>query len=412
VPPLYAGELLLLLGIPTLVAAQRIGALCKTTLGIGLIGFTAWQIACSVPYLEVYGLDTLRDSAIWGYSVFAWITAALVLRLHGFVDLVVTRYRRFAKLFLFLGPIAWLATLYLRDWLPTLPGTTISVPLIKGGDYCVHLAGVLAFMVGGLGNSGAWWIILVVADTMLGITSRGGLLAFLVASAVIFSLRRRFSQLFPVIVSALILLVSMAAIDFRLRMPGTFREVSLDQLSDSFVSVFSDSGRHDLEGTKGWRLTWWRAIRDYTFDGPYFWIGKGYGINLADSDGFQAGTPEDPLRSPHSSHLTYLARSGVPGFLLWIGLQLTWGTFMLSSYIRARRFRLRFWTALFLWLLAYWTAFTVCAGFDVFLEGPMAGIPYWTLFGFGWGCHALFASQFKGAGRRTRDISNPLIHAH
>jgi hypothetical protein len=411
-PPFYAGEILLLVGIPALFATRRIVALCRTSLGIGLICFTAWQIVCAAPYLETYGIDTLRDSAIWGYSVFAWITAALVLRLHGFVDTVVTRYRGFAKVFLFLGPVAWLATLYLRDWLPTLPGTTISVPLIKAGDYSVHLAGILAFMVGGLGNGGVWWIVLAVGDAMLGVTSRGGLLAFLVTSVLIFSLRPRFSRLFPVIFSALTLVVSMAAIDFRLSMPGTFREVSLDQLSDSFVSVFGDSGRHDLEGTKGWRLTWWRAIRDYTVDGPYFWKGKGYGINLADSDGFQAGTREDPLRSPHSSHLTFLARSGVPGFLLWIGLQLTWGAFMLSSYIQARRFRLRFWTALFLWLLAYWTAFTVCAGFDVFLEGPMAGIPYWTLFGLGWGCYVLFGRQFKEAEGRTRGTSNALVYAH
>ena len=394
-PPLYVGEWLLLGAIVSLLATRQIGALCRTPLGIGLLCFATWQIACAAPYLEAYGMDTLRDSAIWGYSVFAWITAALVTRLPDFVDVAVVRYQRFTKLFLFLGPIAWLSTLYLRDWLPTLPGTTISIPLIKGGDYCVHLAGILAFMVGGLGNGGVWWIVLAVGDAMLGVTSRGGLLAFLVTSVLIFSLRPRLSRLIFVFFSALTLVVSMAAFDLRLTMPGTFRGVSLAQLSDSFASVFGDSGRHDLEGTKAWRLTWWRAIRDYTIDGPFFWKGKGYGINLADSDGFQVGTREDPLRSPHSSHLTFLARSGVPGFLLWIVLQLSWGVFMFSSYIRARRFKLRFWTALFLWLLAYWTAFIVCAGFDVFLEGPMAGIPFWTLFGLGWGCRTLFHSHSK-----------------
>jgi hypothetical protein len=276
----------------------------------------------------------------------------------------------------------------------------------------VHLAGILAFMVGGLDNSAVWWTILAVADAMLGITGRGGLLAFLTASTVVLVLRPRLSRLVPVIFSALTFVALMAAIDVRLTMPGTFREVSLDQLTDSFASMFGDSGRHDLEGTKGWRLNWWRAIRNYTVEGPYFWRGKGYGINLADSDGFQGGTREDPLRSPHSSHLTFLARSGVPGFFLWIGLQVTWGSFILSSYLRARRLMLRPWAALFLWLFAYWAAFTVCAGFDVFLEGPMAGIPYWTLFGLGWGCHGLFGKQIKGASGRICRTRNTLVYAN
>ena len=41
------------------------------------------------------------------------------------------------------------------------------------------------------------------------------------------------------------------------------------------------------------------------------------------------------------------------------------------------------WAALFLVLLVYWAAFIVNATFDVFIEGPMGGIWYWTLYGVG-----------------------------
>jgi hypothetical protein len=129
-------------------------------------------------------------------------------------------------------------------------------------------------------------------------------------------------------------------------------------------------------------------------------MGKGYGINLANSDGFQVGTRDEPLRSPHSSHLAFLARSGVPGFLLWLALQLTWAFLMLKSYLQARRLEAGIWVGLFAWLLSYWLAFMVAAGFDVFLEGPMAGIPFWTLFGVGWGTHILFRSQLRGPTAR------------
>ncbi len=391
-PPLFAGELLLLFALVALFATGRIGVLLTTPLGILMGCFLAWQVICTAPYLEAFGLDSLRDSAIWGYAAFGLITAALVLRLPGFLEVAVRRYRRFARLYLFLGPAAWLATLYLRDWLPRWPDTAVTVPLIKAGEFCVHLAGILAFVLSGLSRSNQWWVFLILSDAMLAISARGGLLALLGASCFIILLRPRLERLLIVLTAGLMIVVAMAAFDVRFDLQGTSRELSLDQLSFSLTSIVGDSQRSDLEGTKNWRLNWWRAIRDYTVNGPYFWTGKGYGINLANSDGFPAGTRDEPLRSPHNSHVTFLARSGVPGFVLWATLQITWGGLMLDSYLRARRLHLAFWSGFFAWVLTYWIAFMVSAGFDVFLEGPMAGIPFWSVFGLGWGGQISFQS--------------------
>ncbi len=224
---------------------------------------------------------------------------------------------------------------------------------------------------------------------------RGGILAFVVASGFVIILRPRIDRLTVVFGSVLLVISAMAAFDLRLVAPRAAREVSLNQLSSSVISMVGDSGHSELEGTKNWRLNWWGKIWDYTVDGPYFWTGKGYGINLADSDGFQVGTREEPLRSPHNSHITFLARSGVPGFLLWVALQATWAGTTFSCFIKARRMGSGEWTGLFAWLLAYWLAFMVSAGFDVFLEGPMAGIPFWTVFGLGWGSVTLFRSRVR-----------------
>jgi len=235
-------------------------------------------------------------------------------------------------------------------------------------------------------------------------SARGGLVAFSMAAIFIVLLRPRVRWLVLIFASGLTLMVTMAAFDLRFVVPGASREFSLDQLSDSIVSVVGNSDRADLEGTKTWRLTWWGMIRDYTVDGPYFWTGKGYGVNLADSDGFQVGTREEPLRSPHNSHMTFLARSGVPGLILWSALQLSWVALMLRSYVRARQLKLGFWSGLFGWFVAYWIAFMVSSGFDVFLEGPMAGIPFWTLFGLGWGSEILFRSE--RASRIARETAS------
>jgi hypothetical protein len=259
----------------------------------------------------------------------------------------------------------------------------------------VHLAGALALLLQGFGPIPQAWVLLILADVLLAMNVRGGLLAFVVAACFAVLLRPRPERLVLIVGSGMLLIAAMAALDLKFVTPGTERELSLRQLTDSLTSVVSDSGRGNLEATKQWRLNWWRMITDYTLDGPYFWTGKGYGINLADSDGFQVGTRDEPLRSPHNSHFTLLARSGVPGFSLWIALQLTWAAMMLRSYFIAKNRDASAWVSVFAWLLAYWVAFMVAAGFDVFLEGPMAGIPFWTIFGIGWGAHTLFRNRLK-----------------
>jgi O-antigen ligase len=89
------------------------------------------------------------------------------------------------------------------------------------------------------------------------------------------------------------------------------------------------------------------------------------------------------LRSPHNSHLTVLARSGVPGFLLWVMLHVGWLWGMMSHYIHCRRTGDVAWAGVFAFLTAYYTALMINAGFDVVLESPMGGIWMWTLFGTG-----------------------------
>jgi hypothetical protein len=390
--PFYVGELLLVLAVFALIASRRLAMLALTPIGGAMVCFGAWQLICAAPYLSDFGVDTLRDSVVWGYAVFALVAGAIVLRVPACINLVVDRYRRFAGVYLFIGPVALLASLYLHDWLPAWPGTSVPIALLRRGDYAVQLAGISAFSLQALGGA-SWWTAAALVEATLGMSNRGGMVALLSACALILLLRPRLGRLALFLAVALIVVALMAAFDVHFYPPGANREVSLEVLTNSLQSVFGDSERSDLESTKGWRLSWWSRIWDYTFYGPYFWFGKGYGINLADSDGFQVGTREEPLRSPHNSHLTILARSGVPGFLLWLILQLTWAGSIIRSYLRSRRLRSSRWAGFFAWILAFWLAFTVEAAFDVVLEGPMSGIPFWTMFGIGWGADTLFQKQ-------------------
>lgn len=398
--PFYAGEMLLIASVVALFLTRSSRALVSSFIGKTIMLFLVWQAVCTIPYIATYGIESFRDGALWGYSFFAIVIAALVVRLPGFPELAIVQYRRFGSYYVILGPLFCFASLYVNDWLPKWPDTLVSIPSVKAGDYSVHLAGLASFVLLGFARNRLWWLPFILLASPLTFTGRSGLLSLL--GAVFFSLaiQPRVKAIFPALAGTTLLLVGMSLFEVRIQIPGAVRELSLDQLGDNIQSLIQQSDSHNLEGTKRWRLAWWQSIVDYTVFGPFFWMGKGYGINLADSDGFQVGTQQDPLRSPHNSHLTFLARSGVPGFATWILVQGVWILSMLRAFLQARRLEEIYWAGVFAWVIAYWLSFTISATFDVFLEGPMAAIPFWTLFGFGWGIYIRFGQMVRQ--RQTR----------
>ena len=128
---------------------------------------------------------------------------------------------------------------------------------------------------------------------------------------------------------------------------------------------------------------------------PHFWTGRGFGLNLADADGFWDGEHPDapPLRSPHNAHMTMLSRAGVPGAVLWGAIVISWMGLLAKTMLTARRRGQRQWANLFLFAICYVLAILVNASFDVVLEAPMQGIWFWCLFGFGVGSVMVYRAQ-------------------
>jgi O-antigen ligase len=160
------------------------------------------------------------------------------------------------------------------------------------------------------------------------------------------------------------------------------RPATIDQIIENITSIFSSVEDEGLEGTKAFRLRWWSAIVGYTVFGDHFWTGKGFGINLADADGFQANEDRS-LRAPHNSHITALARMGVPGLALWAAVQLAFGFGLLRASLRSRARGDTLVAATGAWVLVYWLAMMINTSFDPYLEGPQGGIWFWSLIGLG-----------------------------
>ena len=393
--PIYVGELTLGLCLLAVLLAGGLRLVWRSPVLWALALFMALGLAATLPNIPVYGVDALRDAVTWGYALFTPLLAALLLRWGGprggGVLAVARCYARFTPLFLLWTP---LAVVVMERWgsaLPSLPGAPSPVLDLKGGDVAVHLAGVAALLLLALPSllgvrldrrlEWALWALWFAAAAIPVFRVRAGLLAITVSVLIVLLFRPGRAWWKPVAVLSLIVSCFLA-FNLQFSLGGGGRTtVSAEALLLNVRGIVGSSGEDYRDGTKRWRLSWWTDIVNYTVHGPYFWTGKGYGVNLADADGYQL--EGGLLRSPHNGHLTILARSGVPGFLAWVLLQTTFGVSLLLAWRRARRAGSELWARLNVWVLAYWAAMLVNTAFDVYLEGPQGGIWVWSVMGFG-----------------------------
>jgi len=410
VPPVYVGEVVLGVGLLGVVAGRHF-RLVRTPSVYLLLAFMCWGTARTIPYLGAYGLDALRDAVLWGYGAFALLLAPLLVR-RELVERIPALYARVLPWIIVFAP-AWVVV---SQWtgLQGIPGTAMGAP--KAGDAAVHLGGAAGFILAGLWarrdsvrgvhwpREWAAWLALVLGLVAMGSLTRGGLLAAMVAMLTVLILlpSKAGGKLF--LAGATAVLLATVWLAWGVSLPGReSRAISPEQIARNLGSIGGGS-RHELEGTRTWRILWWNSILDYTVHGQYFWTGKGFGVNLTYDDGI-VRDPDDPSRSPHNGHLTVLARTGVPGLVLWTLLQLGFAASMLAGLVRSRRAGQNTRASLFVWILAYWLALLVNASFDVYLEGPQGGIWFWCVFACGL---ALIASQ----GRQTAWQSQAWVPWH
>ncbi|MEM7624861.1 MAG: O-antigen ligase family protein [Planctomycetota bacterium] len=386
-PPLFISEVTLLLGFAALLVQPRWREMLAQPTSILIVMLLMWGLLQTVPYLGKYRIDAIRDFMLLGYGVTALIVTAVVMSQPRLLCWLVGKYRGFGKVFLLVMPWLWMIDRTFSEAIPTWPWAS-HVPMInlKPGDMPVHLGAIAALSVVGLSRwrSLLWPVLIGGLLAVTGAVSRGGLVAFGVAFTVAWCFRpqSRWARRFVIVMALAI--TAAAVTDVSVQMDDRDREFSARQLLLNVISVVDSDDVGDLDDTKTWRLDWWAKIADYTLYGDYFWTGKGFGINLATDDGFQVNEQES-LRSPHNGHMNILARAGVPGLALWIGVQLAWLAMIGNAYLLARHRRDNQWSAFFVLLLAYWTALMFNAAVDVYFEGPMGGVWYWSIIGLGIG---------------------------
>jgi hypothetical protein len=407
-PPLYVGEIAFLIGIVVFLRTGALVAALATLPAVLLVVLMAWVLARTVPFVSVYGYDAPRDSVIIMYGGFAFFVIALLLEDGRRIETVIRYYGIMLASFpaIFLG---LLLTKYWGNYIPQLYGP---VPIVAIGATMAgtHLAGAMVFALIGYRKVSPLWVVVWFATlALVAATNRGATLAVIMTVGFAMLMLRRFRLMLTTVVAAVCIFTALLVAEVTFGEYGANdsrdsweRPVSAHQIVDNAKSIIGQSDQG--EGTKQWRLNWWDIIIYDTIHGPNFWTGRGFGINLADADGF-AGTddprnPRPPTRSPHNAHMTLLARAGFPGVVLWALVLASWFGMLMRAMLTARARGHKDWANLFLFIGCYAAAIVINATFDVVLEGPMQGIWFWCLFGFGIGSVMIYRAQpFNGFRR-------------
>jgi hypothetical protein len=388
VPPVFLGEVVMATGLLFIAPWCSLGeAFQGRNAGLTLL-IVAWLILGAVLTafgVPEWGLDALRDAAIWYYALFFFIGLGLSCR-----DRIADRFWRILCVF-WIFAMLWGAADLASGKTLSLSGPIIpwrGVPflfnardesgqnlalgafIVIGTSYLLRKPLLRAFLVPSslvalallaasegravkLGCAGALAVLLVFSfvKPRIGLASR---IRLLMIGAV------------PAVILALMLIPNLAS------------KMQLDRFT----------GTRDSDGTAEWRLIWWQRLEHEVLTrDPLFGLGFGESLHVYHP---ALAKFSDPwmLRAPHNFNMTVFTRMGIVGCAIWAGILFgsigvlamrVWRNGVDSgTYSPGRREELLFWLAMIVYTF-------VNSSFGVLMEGPVLGIWFWLAMGFALG---------------------------
>lgn len=392
--PVYVGEMVL--GIGVLEASQQLAVLrgvlrrnlalrvLLTLLALGLIRLVLFD-------LERWGFDAVRDAALVYYGLNALLVAAALHADRGLLGRWLRWYERVLPVYLCYAPFSVVIHVLFSGVAPRVPDSQTPITLVKPGDVGVFCAIAVAYIWLRRRRDGSllwrhaerWSYIGFAGLLVAGTQNRGGMLSggLILACALVVAPRR--GELFTRAATALAIALLIAfAVDLRVDLGR--RELSVDQLLANLSSIGGEGEQNDeghLEGTVEWRVTYWGDIADENLFGDRALTGVGWGENLALRYNLPTPGGEQRLRNAHNSHMSIIARLGVPGLALWLAL---WAVLFVQGGSLARRMLRRGERdrgLVLTWMLISVAGILMNATFDPTLEGPQIGIWLWAFVG-------------------------------
>ena len=295
----------------------------------------------------------------------------------------------------------WL-TKYWVEYIPKLYGPNVPVVEIGASAVGTHLAGTAVFVLIGYRKVSFLWVVVwIVTLAMVGATNRGATLAALVPVTFAMIMLGRLRLMLTTLAggisasSAVLYAAEATFTQYEEAKDSIERPVSAHQIVENaqeyrWAVRAADGGNQAMAS----RL----VGRDYQRYVPWAKLLDRQGIWLESRRcrwirRTRSSQSSPPTRSPHNAFMTLLARAGVPGVVLWSLVLISWSGMMLRAMLVARARGHKQWAELFLFITCYAMSIIINAAFDVTLEGPMQGIWFWCLFGFGIGSVMVYRAQ-------------------
>lgn len=407
--PIFVGEIALVLGLFFIIQTPHLGRLIRTSRPIQLLLlFMLWGFALAFEGVSNWGIDAIRDSVLWYYGFFALISSVMLVYKPSLWDEIIARFTRFIPVFLTVM-IVRLAFSQASIG-PRIPDSRARLVSHKSANIAVNITIAIAFLLIVVGpivsrelsrRTTGFTLLGLLLVLGAGTQSRGGFLAALVVLGALFVLVRGARPVMTgVIVLAVLVAILAAALDVKFELSR--RELSVEQVIENVQSISEEAtSGTQFDNTTQWRLNLWGEVLEDVLREERVLTGFGFGENLAFRYEAENRDSSTPLRNPHNSHLSVIARMGIVGFGLWVAMFVTW----YAQLFRARRQYLEIGeeqrASLSLWLVLAMTAILVNAFFDPTIEGPQVGVWAWTLFGMG-AVLGLGARNVRGGRRRAR----------
>lgn len=420
-PPVYLSEIVM--AVTVLWIVDRYGLVRAALPDEGPLTISIWMyvilgaIVTSFCVSE-WGLDAIRDAAIWFYAAFYFVGRHL--------GSDAARGERVWNVLCVFWVVAlfWCTTdqltYMLFGWLPSQFGPEVpwrgeGVLSNSGNESIQHMALASMIMLSSNLHRGRFqrfqWILTPLAILALGViaVSRGRGVKVGLFLAVLLLLILKLAPGRPMQTSskvaigvAIVLMLSLAGL--MMMSDAFFEATQLDR--------FAEADPSSPEGTAHFRMIWWKNLfREVHEENPLFGLGFGQSLNIYNP--FLHGNEDEewPVRSPHNFNITVFSRMGYVGAALW--------TFILAAgvgglfyrvwkgrwrgipYDKHRREEVAFWIVL---LVITWGNAT----FGVLMEGPVLGIWFWFALGFAKSRSEPVIAQRKF---RTGGLEpNPLAH--
>jgi hypothetical protein len=410
--PLFIGEITLGLGVMAMMAT-RVPMLSMIRRSPGLKALSVWMVwgfLFLIAQLPTYGIDTVRDSAIWYYGATAILVVFLVMadpfRLGRWAD----GFGKVMPYILGWFPVAIALDTVLGAGPPYVPDSAVPFFTHRFGNIAVLSAISLGFIWLVDRERGrfsaqrrvALTALATIAILLAGFQNRGGMVSAVFGIVLIlFLLPRRRGEM-ALIIAGVGLSLGTLAIVSDIRVPvSNGREISAAQMMENVGSIINPEGADSRQrSTTEWRLSLWSSVVNDVNNlhplqgfGPGPDLGERYGVTTSE---------QVPLRNPHNSHVGVLARMGWVGIGMWAVLWSVWALNLLQLRSRLLRRGRAVEAGTIAWVLVSAFMILLNSVFDPTLEGPQVGFVLWLIFGLGAAIPLVYAGA---AGSRFFDSS-------